>query len=333
MATRSEQGLEATAKPRIPVEFSDPTAWAAWLYFVDELTQSEVAKAIGVSRVTVIKLLNEAKDQGLASVRINPRLLAGVSASRRLSELWGLNSTVVIPDNPDRPLVERLGQAGAMVLQDSLEPGDTVGIAWGRTVLAAAHNLTQDKPIKDLTLVQLSASPNGLSADFSPELCVSLSANKLGARSVSLMAPAIVSSPELKAMLLDEPSIRNQLDVIRSANKALFGIGQLNADATLRESELHTGAIIDEMIGQGAVGAILGRFLGADGAEMAGPTNDRMIGLSLEEFKMIPKRICLAGGPVKFETIRAALLGGYVTDLVIDLSTAELLIQDAEARV
>ena len=48
-------------KPAIPESFPDIAAWAAWLYFVDEMTQSDVAKTIGVSRVTVIKTLERSQ--------------------------------------------------------------------------------------------------------------------------------------------------------------------------------------------------------------------------------------------------------------------------------
>ena len=54
-----------------------------------------------------------------------------------------------------------------------------------------------------------------------------------------------------------------------------------------------------------------------------------MLGLTLEELKAIPQRICLAGGLYKAQAIIAALNGGYVTDLVIDLKTAEYLIEQA----
>ncbi|MEM9710056.1 MAG: sugar-binding transcriptional regulator [Pseudomonadota bacterium] len=326
----TRRGPAASDKSEVPLEFNDVTAWAAWLYFVDEMTQSEVAKAIGVSRVTVIKLLNEAKEKGLVSVRIDPTLASRVTTARRFAERFGLNSVFVIPDNPDKSLTDRLGIAGRHLLLKGLAAGDVIGVAWGRTVLHAVEDIRLETPIENLTVVQVAASANGLSADFSPELCVSLCANNLGARSVSLMAPALLSSPELRAMLLNEPSIRNQMDVIRSANKVLFGVGQLDADATLRTSEIHSGATIDKMIRSGAVGAVLGRFLAQDGNELAGPTHDRMIGLSLDELRDIPQRICLAGGLYKKHAILASLRGGFVTDLVIDLPTAQALMAEVE---
>ncbi len=327
----SETGVEPS-KPAVPSEFSDLMVWAAWLYFVDAMTQSDVAKTIGVSRVTVIKLLNEAKDRGLVNIKINPTVASRVETSRALAKAFELNSAFVVPDNPNRALVERLGDAGAYLLQNGLQAGDVIGVAWGRTVLAAIRNLNLEQPIDNLTVVQVAASPNGLSADFSPELCVSLCANNLGARSVSLMAPAMLSTPELKAMLLNEPSIRKQMSVIRSANKVLFGVGELTNEGTVYTSELHSTETLDGMVQSGAVGVVSGRFLATDGSEMPGPKHDRMLGLSIEELLGIPQRICVAGGLGKRDAILAALRGGLVTDLVIDLTTAQALLAEMPAQ-
>ena len=95
-------------------------------------------------------------------------------------------------------------------------------------------------------------------------------------------------------------------------------------------SEVFTFAGIDKMVQSGALAVILGRFLDADGKEMTGPTHDRMLGLSLDELRDIPQRICLAGGLDKTNAILAALRGGFVTDLVIDLPTAEALMIQAD---
>lgn len=56
--------------------------WAAWLYFVDEMTQGEVAKTIGVSGVTVIKLLNDARRHGIVSMKISPKIAPRATTSR-----------------------------------------------------------------------------------------------------------------------------------------------------------------------------------------------------------------------------------------------------------
>ena len=47
-----------------------------------------------------------------------------------------------------------------------------------------------------------------------------------------------------------------------------------------------------------------------------------MVGISLEEIRAVPERICVAGGPDKVEAVAAALRGGYATVLVTDEDTA-----------
>ena len=46
-----------------PPEFPDVVTWAAWLYYIDQMTQIDVAKAIGVSRASVVNYLQEAREE------------------------------------------------------------------------------------------------------------------------------------------------------------------------------------------------------------------------------------------------------------------------------
>src|ERR1700692_3247024 len=57
---------------------------AAWMYFVEEMTQSAIADALGVGRVTVVRMLAEAK--ALGEVRI--------ALSRGDAELGGLEAAL-----------------------------------------------------------------------------------------------------------------------------------------------------------------------------------------------------------------------------------------------
>ena len=75
----------------------------------------------------------------------------------------------------------------------------------------------------------------------------------------------------------------------------------------------------------GAVGDIGLRFIDTQGKPFQHEINDRMIGLTLEQYKKIPKLIGVAGGPDKTETIYAGLAGGYLDVLITDRDNAEKL--------
>lgn len=197
----------------LPTEFDDVVMWAAWLYYADQLTQSEIAKKLRVSRATIVNHLQEARERGIVSVNISPKAGSRTRVARALMERFALQGAFVIPSGDEQALAQRLGDAGARVLADQIEDGDTIGVAWGRTVLAAADRISLSRPVKDVTVVQVSGSSTG-QPDFSAELCTSLLSNRIHARCVNLLAPAVLSTRELKAMLLAEPVLRKQMELI-----------------------------------------------------------------------------------------------------------------------
>ncbi len=306
----------------IPVEFPDAAVWAAWLYYVDELTQKEVADQLNTSRVTVIKLLAEAKERGLVKIEIDSALASQVELSRRMSDHFDLQEALIIPALEGDDDLKRLGRAASNMLVRTLKDGETLAVAWGRTVSAVAQSVPSHTRLENITVSQLVASPDGMASDFSPELCSSLLANRLGAKCVNILAPAVVSNAKVKASLMQEPSIAAQFEVIRNASTALFGVGEFGAGSTIATHNLHQAETLKTVEADGAIAVIMGLFIDADGKEVVSPVHEQLIGANLDTLRAIPRRICVAGGLHKTNAIRAALKGQLVTHLVIDEHTA-----------
>jgi DNA-binding transcriptional regulator LsrR (DeoR family) len=312
-----------TATP--PVEFdTDPIVWAAWLYYEERLTQEDVAERLGVSRATVINLLQEARTRDIVSISVAPDYLRGVHLARRLRDRYGLTSALVIPAGDPATASERVGRAGARLVAQGLKPHDVLGVAWGRTVLALATALPA-LALPTVSVVQIAGSAIS-TEEFSPEFCTSIIGNRIGARCINLHAPGIVSRPEVKAMLMAEPTLLKQFEIIRSCNKIVFGIAGLDQASLPARSGYLTAEIRQTYLSRGAVGVLAGRFVGRNGAPLLDELDDRMIGMTLDEITRIPERICVAGGAEKREAIAAMLAGNYATTLVTDAAAAEGLL-------
>jgi DNA-binding transcriptional regulator LsrR (DeoR family) len=314
----------ASRPPQIPAEFDDIVAWVAWLYYADQLTQSEVAEAVGLSRATVVKVLQDARERGAVTIRLNTEGMSRTKLSRNLAARYGLEAAYITPTLA-APLTPRLGDAGARVLSNLLQPDDVIGVAWGRSVFAVAAAMNAPEAPGPYTVVQVTGSSHGGTAEFSPELCTSMLATKLSARCANLLAPAVLSNASLRDQLLAEPAMIEQFRLIRSVKKVLFGIGDVGPLGTARVSLLASAEMFDKYIAAGAVAVILGRFIDAEGRPIAGELDSRMIGLTLDELKTLPGRLCVAGGPTKVEPLLAALKGGFVQRLVTDAATANAL--------
>lgn len=308
--------------PRPGEYLTDPLLWASWLYHHDELTQSQIADLMGVSRATVVNYLQQARDLHYVKVVVRPELLNSIDLAQQLKQAFGLTECMVIPfDGGMRPPSERIGRAGAQYLEQILTNGDVLGVAWGRTVLSLAENLPE-KAMPDSCVVQVIGSQRSAYDGFTAEECVAFIARRLHARSISLHAPAALSNAALRDALMREPTIQEQFARIRSCNKLLFGVCTVKANSLVFASGLISVDESKYYIANGAVGVIAGRFYDIEGNWLRGSMDDRMIGITLDDVRSVPTRIAAAGGPDKTDAILGALRGGYVTALITDEPTA-----------
>lgn len=211
----------------IPLRYGDdPYVWACWLYYEDGMTQSEIAEAMGVSRATVNSYLADAREKGIVNISIEPARLASLTVAQELKRHFGLTDCLVVPsDDNARPLIDRLGAAGAQALPKLLKSGDTLAVAWGRTVLSVGEHAGITS-LQDMTVVQATGGTTA-SFPYTPELCASAVARAIAARCVNITAPAVVRSPELLQMLLDEPLVREQFATLARSNRVLFAYRRL----------------------------------------------------------------------------------------------------------
>ncbi|MEA3536160.1 sugar-binding transcriptional regulator [Rhizobium sp. CC-YZS058] len=319
-----------SVSPPIPAEFDDAIVWAAWLYYEDQLTQHEIAKLLGVSRATIVNYLQEARKRGIVRILMNAEVATRTDIARSLAERYGLEQAMVLPaqaDDSHAATLQALGAGGARLIERLLKPGDTICVSWGRTVLAVAEALQLPRPLDGLSVVQVTGASAGNRA-FSAEFCTAIMARNLSAVSVNMVAPAVLSSPELRDALMGEPVLRRQFARISQANLIVFGVGALGPDSTMRIADVTDNSEIDDYAAEGAVAVLICRFLDREGRQISRAFDRRVIGIELEDLSRLPKRLCVAGGANKTTAIRAVLKGGYATHLVTDMGTATRLLAE-----
>lgn len=309
-----------------PTEFAgDPVVWVAWLYYEEGMTQEEIARALGISRGSVVTMLQEARESGIVSISVAPQHLASVGLAREIMRRFRLAECLVVPvEGEARETHERIGRAAARLLTERLEPDDVLGVSWGRTVLALSQAM-QPRLLPGVSVVQITGSAIG-TYRFSAEACASNIANRIGGRCIYLHAPGIVSSREMKRMLMKEPTLIEQFRIMSTCNKIIYGVGSVQASSTAFETGFLSPEEGAPYLAKGAVAVLAGRFLDARGRVVSGELDGRMIGMTVPDIAKIPERICVAAGHDKVAPIHALLTGRYVTTLVTDEPTARALL-------
>ncbi|WP_335949877.1 bifunctional sugar-binding transcriptional regulator/dihydroxyacetone kinase subunit DhaK [Salipiger bermudensis] len=308
-----------------PTRFGeDNLLWAAWLYYEEGLTQAEIAEHMGVSRPSVNAYLADARTRGIVSIEIAPERFRALTLARAMQDHFGLSDCYVIPsEGGERSLIDRLGAAAAQVLARVTRSGDTLAVTWGRTTLALANNV-MPAGLKDVRVIQATGGTTA-KIPWTPEACATRLAENLGARCIPLSAPAIVSAPEMRDLLLREPVLAEQIEALAQADRIVLGISSLRPESTIHTSGFFDGISLRDHY-HSAVGSITGRMIDANGVKVEGPLEERTIGIDLDQIRRVPERLAVAGGLDKVQAILAALRGGYVTVLVTDADTARAIL-------
>ncbi|MDX3924670.1 MAG: bifunctional sugar-binding transcriptional regulator/dihydroxyacetone kinase subunit DhaK [Shinella sp.] len=311
----------ADSEDVIPLRYGDdPYVWACWLYYEDGMTQGEIAEAMGVSRATVNSYLAEAREKGIVNISLEPSRLASLTIAQELKRHFGLHDCLVVPSGDNaRPLIDRLGVAGAHALQKLMKSGDTLAVAWGRTMLSVGEHAAVG-PLQDVTVVQATGGTTATFA-YTPELCAAAISRAIGARCVNITAPAVVGSPDLRRLLMEEPLLQEQFATLARANRVIFGISSLRPNSTIHTSGFFESVSLQHYLAKGAVGVVAGRFIDERGRPVGGPLDDRTVGISLDMLRKVGTRIAVAGGFDKVPALLAALRGGYVSVLITDAAT------------
>lgn len=315
----------APSDKRPPTRFGEDTLlWAAWLYYEEGLTQAEIATRMGVSRPSVNAYLADARTRDIVSIEIDPARFRALTLAQAMQDHFGLNDCLVIPsEGNDSPLIDRLGAAAAQLLGRLTKSGETISVTWGRTMLAMATRVSNGA-LRDVRVVQATGSTTA-KIPWTPEACATRLAENLGARCIPLSAPAIVSTPQVRDMLLREPVLAEQMAVLAQADRIVFGVSSLRPESTIHTSGFFDAVSIRDHY-HAAVGSIAGRMISATGARVDGPLEERTIGMDLDTIRKVPERLAVAGGMDKVQAILAALRGGYVTALVTDADTARAIL-------
>lgn len=300
-------------------------AEVAWLYYIKNLTQGEIAKAMNLSRPTVISYLRLARERQIVCVKISGDHFRLNAAADALKDRFGLQSVQVVPDEglQGEDLTRAVCEAAAQFLPDFVEPGDELGVSWGQTVWFVSESVPW-WPVANLTVRQLIGSMANPLLPTS-ESCSTEIARRLSAACVNFNAPAVCSTPDLAEMLRAEPIIAEQIANLDRCNKAIYSLSPCTPDTHVVQFQIATVADVADYVARGAVGIIAGRFIDRDGAPVLGALDARLIGADHATLRRMTGMLVVSGLE-KAEPTRAALRGGYANHLIVDLPLAEALL-------
>jgi deoxyribonucleoside regulator len=304
---------------------------AAHMYYGAGQSAQEIADYLKVSRSTVSRLLAYAREAGVVEVKVHESAdhLYGLTAD--LAARYPRVRFQVIGVSPAASsgrINTTVAQYGAHAVAAMVQPGMTIGVAWGNTVSSIIDHL-HPRPVNDLRVVQLNGAGNSVSLGlaYASDIIVRFAENFAGTHYL-FPVPAFFDHADTKEALWKERSIRRILALQESADLLLFSTGALVGDPA---SHLYTAGYLSEREAfelrvAGVVGDIGTVFFDNTGSGDL-PINRRSSGPPLSLYARSRRSVCVASGAGKVPGLVAALSAGYISDLIVDNRTAMELVR------
>lgn len=304
----------------------------ARLYHEQGLTQPDIASQLGISQTRVSRMLKFAEANGIirTTVHVPPGIFADLEDGLQ-RKYDGVEFVVVDAGHPaDDNVLPALASSAAAYFETAIPPNEIVGISsWSETLLMAVDVMRPLPRGNTSHIVQVFGGVGRANSQVYATRLTERLAHLANARAVFLLAPAVVSSPEVHDTLMHDASCQDVFSYYSQLSMLLAGIGSLAPSRLLRDS----GNVLDvqdleELRDRGAVGDICLRFFDRNGQLVDSAFNKRVLGISAPQILATPRRVGVAGGMRKAEAIRAALRGQWITTLITDLELARQLLAD-----
>ncbi|MCB1497350.1 MAG: sugar-binding transcriptional regulator [Bauldia sp.] len=305
-------------------EDNDLRIRAAWLYHSQGLTQKEVAERLGVSRGTVIRLLNEAAERGDVQIWINESESACVALASQLEQVFDLDEAIVVPGASGDAAARSVGIALGQFLSQVVTEDMTVGVGWGRTLTAS---LTSLRPARRSGVKIVSLLGGMVEARDSNPLEFSWRmATRFGADCYLFVAPAFVDSAETRTRLIEKCGLDRILELAKSLDIAVLSVGDIGRESTSLSASMVTGEELGEVVAKGAVSDVLCNFLDRDGRSVDHPLNERVMSIDLDRLRKAGHLVIATGGAHRAVAIAAAISRIGCNTLVTDETAAAALL-------
>ena len=306
---------------------TDQRTRAAWLYYMEGMTQDAVAQALGMTRARVLRILASCREDGTVQITVNSPLAASVALARRLEQRFGMERVIVIPrPQSDAEVGTLIGAATGSYVSSILTDGMSIGLGWGRTLSSSLSSLPQ-RAFSKLTVVSLLGGLTRAS-QFNPSEFAWRFADRLGAECFMMAAPVYAPDARTREALVNHAGMEDVFKHAERLDVALISVGELSPGSTLARYGLASKEELASLARAGAVGDILCRFIDADGRLLDHPLNDRVISADPIMLRKARRIVLASGGWEKASAVLAAIRLLKPDVLIVDETVAESLIAD-----
>jgi DNA-binding transcriptional regulator LsrR (DeoR family) len=300
----------------------------AQLYYIDNKSQQEIADQLGVSRSLIALYLKRAREQNIVRIEIVDPQDTREDLALSLVQRTGIQGVHIVPSAINQELTRRsLCGVLARFLENLLKDSHQVGFGWGRTIMETAGLLAPSSQ-RRIDVVPLLGESSYIASYSQMNQIVLQVARGFNGQPHFLLVPLLVGTKELRDALLADQVAYEAAERWDRLDVACVGVGALPPvpGQVLYLGEENVRCYLED----GAVGDICARYFDIHGKTVENPINERMIGISLEQLRKVPRVIAVAEGSNKAKALIGAIRTALISDLFIDEELGRSILEELQ---
>lgn len=304
----------------------------AVMYYLEDMTQSQIAKEKFISRSKVSRLLKKARANNIVNINIDYASEEFDLLEEKIKSIFDIETVLITKTLKDEMgTLKEVCKVAAAELTKYLRDDLTLGISWGRHVGLTARYLV-DHEYENVRVIELfgaiSHEMNQLDANsVGRKIC-----KKLNGTLYPLPAPIYIFEPEAREAIMQAPVVKTTLDMAKDCDLVLTSIGTMDHDNL---QVLWSNYLADDMkfsiLDSGGAGFILAHFFDEQGKFIDSKINSSVIGMQVEDIYN-QNIFAVASGRRKVRPILAALRGGLLQTLITDEKTIRKVLELYQAE-
>jgi central glycolytic genes regulator len=239
-----------------------------------------------------------------------------------LKEKFNLNKVIVVSGDSDQsPWVKKeMGRACVSCIKKRLDAKNIVAVTGGTTLAAVAEMMTPDSKNREILFVPARGGLGETVENQANTICAKMAERASG--NYRLLHVPDQLSKDAYQSIIEEPSIKELLDMVKSSSMVIHGIGDAKTMAERRRTPEKDFLKIEK---GNAVAESFGYYFDQEGNIVH---KVQTVGIQLEDIDEAPNVIAVAGGASKAKAINAYMKQALDSVLITDEGAANELIRD-----
>lgn len=300
---------------------------AAYLYYIKDIPQNEIAEMLNISITTVSRLIKKAKEEKIVEFVIRDPYIDCIRLEQELQETFGLKDVIIAPtprtvenntSNCDN-IKKLVALEGARYLQRIIKENDILGITWGSHMYYLINYLNPCQKV-DASFVTLHGSIACCDNELDVRTLVSRMAKAFSGKKYYLLTEGLMSNKNIANSIKKEKNIQNVFKMFDNIDISINGIGSYypTLSSVLAKKEYLNQPEVEDLQSKNVVGDVALRFFDMNGNECKTDLIDRTISIDFDKFKKIKTKITISSGKGKAFSVWSALKGNLIDVLITD---------------